>query len=237
MRLTDGATLRGSGENAFVIEFGDEISREAGAAVAALAAAFDASAPEGLVEVVPTFRSLLVLYDPDATDRDTLLAALPEAGDAGAASGPTHWRLPVAMEGDCAEDIADAAPGLGLSVGDLAAKFLEGRYQVGMYGFAPGFAYLSGVDEALAIPRRPSPRPPMPAGSLILAGGMAALTSISMPTGWYVIGRTAVTLFRPDDTPMVPFAVGDTIAFTPVSEAELAELGKTPDGGLKRDEP
>ncbi|WMS44256.1 carboxyltransferase domain-containing protein [Acuticoccus sp. MNP-M23] len=236
MSLTEGATFRGSGENAFVIEFGDEITQGAGAQVAALAAAFDAAAPAGLVEVVPTFRSLLVLFDPAATDRDALLAALPEGTGEDTARGPAHWRLPVAMEGDCAEDIADAAAGLGLSVEALRSKFLEGRYQVGMYGFAPGFAYLSGVDETLAIPRRPSPRPPMPAGSLILAGGMAALTSISMPTGWYVIGRTAVTLFRPDETPMVPFAVGDTIAFDAVSEDEWASLARTTDGGLTKDD-
>ncbi|MEM7695860.1 MAG: carboxyltransferase domain-containing protein [Pseudomonadota bacterium] len=232
MSLPDGATLRPSGESAFVVEFGDTIDPIAGAKVAALAAAFDAAAPAGLIEVVPTFRSLLVIFDPDETGRDTLLSALDMARGAAEPAPPKTYQIPVALDGDAAEDIDAAASGLSLSPDALRKQFLAGAYTVGMYGFAPGFAYLSGVDPSLAIPRRPQPRPPMPAGSVILAGGMAALTSISMPTGWYVIGKTALTLFRPDARPMVPFAVGDTLHFTRVSEADLAALSKSADGGL-----
>ncbi|MCF3932180.1 allophanate hydrolase subunit 1 [Acuticoccus sp. M5D2P5] len=234
MDWLDGAVLRGSGEDAFVVEYGEEIAPEIGRRVAALADAFDRAAPDGLVEVVPTFRSLLVLYDPERTTREALLAALPAPDDDPSHETGTHWTLPVCLEGEAAEDIAECAAGLGISEARLREIFLAGTYQVGMYGFAPGFAYLSGVDEALAIPRRPQPRPPMPAGSLILAGGMAALTSISMPTGWYVIGRTAITLFRPEAEPMVPFAVGDRIAFRAVPLDELDRLAATHDGGLTR---
>lgn len=237
MGLLDGASLRGSGENAFVVEFGEAITPEAGRSVARLAAAFDAASPAGLLEVVPTFRSLLVEFDPDVTDTDTLLAGLPEEGEDGEIAPPATWRLPVAMTGACAEDLAEAAAALGLSPEGLAEIFLAGAYQLGMYGFAPGFAYLSGVDERLAIPRRPTPRPPMPAGSVIIAGGMAALAPQPMPTGWYVIGRTPVKLFRPDSDPMVPFKVGDTICFTAVEEAEYARLLETGDGGLRRETP
>ncbi|MEM0908352.1 MAG: carboxyltransferase domain-containing protein [Pseudomonadota bacterium] len=232
MTLLSGAVLRDSGESAFVVEFGDTISPVASAKVARLAAAFDAAEPPGLVEVVPTFRSLLVTFDPDRTDQAALLDSLPHDLEAGAASEPATYSVPVAMEGEAAEDIAAAAEGLGLSVDALRELFLAGTYQVGMYGFAPGFAYLSGVEEALAIPRRKSPRPPMPAGSVILAGGMAALTSISMPTGWYVIGRTALTLFRPDHNPMVPFQVGDLLRFRPVSMDDCARLAQTDHGGV-----
>ena len=234
MSLLDGAVLRDSGENAFVVEFGDTIDPASSLKVAALTAAFDTTRPAGFVEVVPTFRSVLVIFDQDRTSRDTLLAALPAKADESAASGPSRWQIPVAMTGDAAEDIDAAADGLGIDADGLRQHFLAGTYQVGMYGFAPGFAYLSGVDKALAIPRRASPRPPMPAGSVILAGGMAALTSISMPTGWYVIGKTALTLFRPDADPMVPFAVGYLLTFTEVSEAECAALGKTESGGTVR---
>ncbi|WP_108660830.1 5-oxoprolinase subunit B family protein [Acuticoccus kandeliae] len=234
MDWLDGAVLRGSGEDAFVVEYGEEIAPEIGRRVAALADAFDTAAPDGLIEVVPTFRSLLVLYDPERTSREALLAALPAPDDDPTHETGSHWSVPVCLEGEAAEDIEEAAAGLGIDVARLCDIFLAGTYQVGMYGFAPGFAYLSGVDTALAIPRRPAPRPPMPAGSLIIAGGMAALTSISMPTGWYVIGRTAITLFRPDDSAMVPFAVGDRLSFRPVSLDELTALGADRDGGLSR---
>ncbi len=238
MGLMDGATLRGSGESAFVVEFGDTIDPEAGSRVGRLAAAFDALAPAGLVEIVPTFRSLLVEYDPDVTDEATLLAALPAAEGPDAAAAPAAaWRVPVAMDGALAEDLAEAAERLALPPERLTEIFLAGTYQLGMYGFAPGFSYLSGVDAALAIPRRASPRAPMAAGSVLIAGGMAALSPQPMPTGWYVIGRTPVPLFDPDRTPMVPFAVGDTIRFRRVDEAEFARLAARADGGLARETP
>jgi len=105
---------------------------------------------------------------------------------------------------------------------------------VGMYGFAPGFAYLAGLDPALAIPRRETPRPPMAQGAVIIAGGMAALNSAALPTGWYVIGASAMTLFRPQESPMVPFAVGDTIRFHAVAADALERHRADPAGGATR---
>lgn len=232
--LPPGAVLRESGETAFVLEFGDSIDLAASRTVAALAAALDRHPPDGLVETVPTFRSLLVLYDPDRTDRETILAALSTEVEGAEPAAPTRWRLPVCLEAPMAEDLADAARALELGEEEVREALVGANYQVGMYGFAPGFAYLSGVDPKLAIPRRKSPRPPMPKGSLIIAGGMAALTSVAMPTGWYVVGRTAIELFRPDAAPIVPFSVGDQIAFTAASQADLDALSNDPDGGLER---
>lgn len=231
--LPAGAVLRPCGEDAFVIEFGEAIDAAVGARVGALARAMDAAPPTGLVEVVPTFRSLLVVYDPDATRQEDVVAALPAVPEDAGAAG-TLWRIPVCLEGEAAEDLAEAAAGLGLSEDEVRERFLASRFQVGMYGFAPGFAYLSGLDPALAIPRRPQPRPPMPPGAVIIAGGMAALNSASLPTGWYVIGATGITLFRPGGAPMVPFAVGDRLAFHPVSPPELERLARREDGGAER---
>jgi len=230
------AVLRPCGEDAFVVEFGETIDAAVGARVGALAKAIDAAAPPGIVEVVPTFRSLLVVYDPDETSREAILAALPPAGNGGKAAS-AGWRVPVCLEGAAAEDIAEAAEKLSLSEDAVRERFLESTFQVGMYGFAPGFAYLSGLDPTLAIPRRPQPRPPMPPGSVIIAGGMAALNSAALPTGWYVIGATALTLFRPDHEPMVPFAVGDRLSFHRVSEEEIARLAARGDSGMERTAP
>lgn len=231
-----GWTLRPCGEDAFVIEFGDVIDGAVGMRVGALARALDAAAPKGVVEVMPTFRSLLIVYDPEETTREAILAALP-SGSENAGEARTHWRIPVCLEGAVAEDLAEAAGVLGLGEDDVRARFLASPLQVGMYGFAPGFAYCSGLDPTLAIPRRPSPRPPMPAGSVVIAGGMAALNSAALPTGWYVIGATALTMFRPDRDPMVPFAVGDRLTFTAVPEAERVRLSAREDGGAERIRP
>ncbi|UOM35938.1 allophanate hydrolase subunit 1 [Acuticoccus sp. I52.16.1] len=232
MSWLEGATIRPSGEAAFVIEYGEAIDQAVGRRVAALFAALEAAAPEGFVEAVPTFRSLLVLFDPDVTTRDAILEALPEEG-AGAGTTSAEWIVPACFEATCAEDLDEAARGLDMPPDTVRERLAASRYQVGMYGFAPGYAYLSGIDQTLTLPRRQKPRPPIPAGSIIIAAGMAVLASVSMPTGWYVVGRTALTLFDKDADPMVPFAVGDRLTFEPVCAAELERLTRD-GGGLKR---
>lgn len=234
MAWLDGATLRASGEAAFVIEYGEAIDQAVGRRVAALCAALDAAAPEGFVEAVPTFRSLLILFDPDVTSREAILAALPPEGEAAAAGG-ARWIVPASFDPQVAEDLDEAATNLGLPPDAVRERLAASRYQVGMYGFAPGYAYLSGIDQSLTLPRREKPRPPIPAGSIIMAAGMAVLASVSMPTGWYVVGRTALTLFDPEAEPMVPFAVGDRLTFEPVSAAELERLAARADGGMRPD--
>jgi KipI family sensor histidine kinase inhibitor len=233
MGLLDGATIRGCGEDAFVVEFGDVIDPAIEARVIALAAAFDAARPDGLVEVVPTFRSLLVLHDGTEATEAALIAAVRDAPEAAEARRGAAWRVPVAMDDEVAEDIASAADGLGLTPEEIRTIFLGGTYTVGMYGFSPGCAYLSGVDPRLAIPRRRTPRPPVAPNSLIIAGGMANIMPVAMPTGWYVIGRIAVRMFRPERTPMVPFAVGDTLVFERTDVAEIIRLAATPEGGVR----
>lgn len=229
--LLDGAVIRPSGEAAFAVEFGDRIDPRLAERARALAAALDAARPEGLRETVPTHRSVLVIHDPDLDDPLSILAALPE-GAAAAGPEPARWRVPVCLEGAAAEDLAEAASLLGLAPDDLRARLLASDLRVAMYGFAPGLAYLSGVDPAATPPRRASPRRPMPAGSLIAAAGQAALASVSMPTGWYVLGRAAVRMFDPAGSPPVPFAPGDRIALRAVSEDALAAL--PPSGGVER---
>lgn len=235
MDLMEGATLRASGEGAFVVEFGDTIDADVSRRVARLAAAFDTLSPAGLLEVVPTFRSVLVEFDPDVTCEAALLDILSESDAAeGTLPAPSAWSVPVALSGAAAEDLDEAAAALDISPAQLREIFLAGRYQLGMFGFAPGFAYLSGVDKRLAVPRRPAPRPPMPAGSVIIAGGMAALAPQPMPTGWYVIGRTPAPLFRIDRKPMTPFAVGDTITFRLIDPGAFEDLAAREDGGLEK---
>ena len=223
--LLDGAVLRPSGEEAFVVEFGFAIDPALQDRVLALTAALDASPPPGLREVVPTYRSALILYDPDATSPRALLDALPEESPAEARRG-RRWRVPVCVEGPMAEDLDEAAEAMGLAPCEVRERLLASDLRVVMYGFAPGLAYLAGLDPALAVPRRASPRPPMPAGSLIVAGGQAALASVPMPTGWYVVGRAGVRMFDPEREPMVPFAVGDRLALHAVPEERLEALAR-----------
>lgn len=222
--LLEGALIRPSGEGAFAVEFGDSVDPALTERVRALDAALAEAAPKELWETVPTHRSLLILHDPDLEEPEALLSALPDRVPP--PPEPTTWGVPVCLEGAAAEDAEEAAGILGISPGRLAERLAASPLRVAMFGFAPGLAYLSGLDPALHLPRRATPRPPMPAGSLIIAGGQAALASAPMPTGWYVVGRSMVRLFNPERDPMVPFAPGDRIALHPV-----------PDGALEGAEP
>jgi inhibitor of KinA len=97
-------------------------------------------------------------------------------------------------------------------------------YRVYMYGFAPGFAYLGGLPRELAVPRRAKPRPPHPANALLVGGGLAAIGTVPMPTGWYVIARTPARLYVPERDETFPVAAGDRIRFAPVDAATFSAL-------------
>ena len=226
------AVLRPFGESALVVEFGDTVEPETQRRVRQLTARLDASAAPGLLEVVPSFRSVLIEFDPAVTDGEALLAALPDVEEDDAAPART-WRVPVRVDAEAAEDAAEAAEALGIDVATLHERLLASELSVGMYGFVPGNCYMTGVDPSLSLPRRTRPRPPVPAGSLIIAVGQAVFLPVSMPTGWYVVGRTTARMFDVEARPPVPFAVGDRVRLRAVEPAEFAALMERNDRGVE----
>ncbi len=224
MTFLSEARIRDAGESAISIELGEGIEPRVHQQVLALDAAICATPIAGLRETVPSYRALLVIYDPEEIARDTLIAKLETLAPRAADLSPREWLIPACFEGDHSDDMAMIAEQTGLSPGDIVDALTASPLRLYMYGFAPGFAYLGGLDPRLAIPRRSTPRPSMPPGSLMIAGGQASLASVSMPTGWYVAGRTPLQMFRPDRDPMVPFQPGDSIRLRAVSEAEFDEL-------------
>ena len=235
--LLDGAVARPCGEAAVTVEFGDAIDPAHQARARALAAALAAAAPPGLVEALATYRSTLVEFDPAQTSAERVLAALPP-GTAGArVPAPREWIVPVCLDHAVAEDADEAAALLSVRATQLRARLLASTLTVGMYGFAPGFAYLSGLDPALHVPRRAAPRPPVAPGTLIIAAGQAAIVPASMPTGWYAVGRSPVTVFDPARTDRgeapVPFAPGDRVRFERIDPGALDALRRERSGGLR----
>lgn len=219
-----------AGEAALVVEFGAAVDPATNDRVLGLDAALAADPPPGLAETVPTYRSLMIHYDPLTLSRAALVAAVEgrlaerAAERAAARGGGGHWTIPCCYDPALAEDIEEAAALVGLAGADAAARHAEGVYRVYMYGFAPGFAYLGGLPEALALPRRPSPRPPHPPGAVMIGGGLAAIGTVPMPTGWYVVGRTPERLFAPEREPAFLIESGDTLRFEPVSAEAFAAL-------------
>ena len=206
------------GDTAVLLEFGSAIDPVVFDAILALEAALIADPPPGLVETVAAYVTLLLVFNPLVTDADAIAAAAMRA-QSGVAPRPaaTLHRVPMCSEADLAPDLADAADRIGMAPQALLDSFFGCDLRVYMYGFAPGYAYMDGVPTALHLPRKPVPVRSRPAGTIMIAGGQCLITSLPMPTGWWVIGATRTAVLR--DDPARPFLLqpGDTVRFVPQS--------------------
>jgi inhibitor of KinA len=215
-----------AGETALVIEFGDTVDPAINQQVLALDAALSASPPAGVREFVPTYRSLMIHYDPLQLDRDRLIRIVREAALAPltrpAKAGT--WILPCCYEPPFSEDIEEAAQILKLGRDKMVALHTTATLRVYMYGFAPGQIYLGGVPEALVISRRLEPRPPHPAGAVSIGGGLCVIAPFVMPTGWYVLGCTPERLYAPERPKPFFIQPGDDLRFEPVGLADFRAL-------------
>jgi inhibitor of KinA len=215
------------GETALSVEFGDTVDPEINARVLALDAALLNDPPAGLRETTPTYRALLVRYEPLEISRSALVddIALRVANIASATPfAGRRWSIPCCYDPALAEDIAEAAGVLGLTVDALARLHANADYRAYMYGFAPGWCYLGGLPAALALPRRLTPRGLTPEGAVLIGGGLSLIGANPMPTGWYVIGRTPEKLFAPARQPSFLIAPGDAIRFEPIDGSTFASL-------------
>lgn len=215
-----------AGETALVVEFGKEVDPDVNNTVLALDAALAAEPVPGLRELVPTYRSLMIHYDPLIITRAHLVAIVQQAlaQPAGSTGQPQNWTLPCCYELPYGEDLDEASAILGLSRDRAIALHVAGRYRVYMYGFAPGYAYLGGLPQELAISRRPTPRPPHPTGAVMIGGGLCGVATFPMPTGWYVLGRTPERLYAPERTDAFLIKPGDILHFEAVDVATFDAL-------------
>ncbi|MHB1962157.1 MAG: 5-oxoprolinase subunit B/C family protein [Acidimicrobiales bacterium] len=203
---------------------GDAALRVAVADAAAgrrLGAAVRSAAPDGVVEVVPSFRSVLVVVDPLVAELEATagelarLAGSPWPSDDLAGRPPVV--LPVTFDGP---DLEAACAHAGLDADGLVRSVLDATLTVAVVGFSPGFAYLEGLPPALRrIPRRATPRPAVRPGALGLAGGRAAVYPQATPGGWQLVGTTERRLFDPATPPFSLLQVGDTVRFSPAALA------------------
>lgn len=227
--MIKSATLRFVSEDALLVEYGNELEEGIYQQVLALDNALRRSRFAQQIETLPGFRSLLIKFDVFSLGQEALLEVVSELDTSVISPVSRNWKVPVCMQGAYAEDLPDVAQILNTSEQSIRALILTSILKLYMYGFAPGFAYLGGLDDRLDIPRRSTPRAPMPEGSLMIAGGLASLASVSMPTGWYVVGRTPLTMFSADRQPMVPFSAGDGLHLYEVTPDEFKKLSAAED--------
>lgn len=225
MQVSGAPRLLPCGDAALAVEFGEDIDPAVNARVLALDARV-AQGLAGVVETVPTYRSLLVHYDPTSTDFLTLgnaLLALAEDLPDTPSEGPL-WRIPVVYGGEFGIDLESVAAHHGITTEELIRRHSAPIYRVYMIGFLPGFAYLGGLDPSLAISRRVSPRLKTPAGTISIGGVQALVASIEAPSGWHLLGRTPVRNFMAEREPVFILGAGDRVQFAPIDASEWERL-------------
>jgi len=216
------------GDGALTLEFGDRIDPALNARVMAARDALAALKLDGISDVVPTYRSLTVHFDPLRLDREVLAGKLLEAVRAppGKKSAlATRWLIPVVFGEEFGPDLADVAHATGRSESTVIEALCASELRVFLIGFLPGFPYLGELPEWLRLPRRATPRTAVPANSLAIAGAQAAVYPWQSPGGWHLLGRTPVRLFDIGDAARPALlAPGDTVRFAPVSRDEFLRL-------------
>jgi KipI family sensor histidine kinase inhibitor len=219
--------LLSAGEAALLVELGDTIDPDLNEAVHRLDAAINRAAPDGLIETVPTYRSILVSFDPTRTTAAALsseISALGARGGEAVAVKRRRWFVPVCFGGEYGEDLAAVAERAGLSPDAVVDLHCAADYRVYMLGFSPGFAYLGGLPEALHQPRRENPRSVTPAGSFMQGGSQAALSPVAMPSGWHLIGRTPLRLFDPGRSQPFLLAPGDRVRMIAINGKDYGHM-------------
>ncbi|USG68213.1 5-oxoprolinase subunit PxpB [Brevibacillus ruminantium] len=224
------------GEQAIIIRFGTVIDQNTHEKVRKFAAWMDRFPIPGMVEYIPAYTTVTVFYDPlavmdgkrlDPHTQDQMLSpyervkrmlheALEQSSDIRPAAG-NIVEIPVLYGGEMGPDLAEVAAYHQISEEEVIRIHSQGEYQVFMIGFAPGFPYIGGMSEKIATPRKKSPRLRIPSGSVGIAGTQTGIYPLETPGGWQIIGRSPVSLFRPNHNPPSLLQAGDYVRFIPIS--------------------
>lgn len=216
-----------AGDRGLVVEFGSEVDVGVNNRVRALALTLEAARIPGVLEVVPTYRSLGVQYDPAQLGGAALRVRIEDAlkaVDPTQLAPPKVVRLPTCYGGEFGPDLPFVAEHTKRTEADVIALHSGTPYHVHMIGFTAGFAYLGGLPETLHTPRLPSPRTKTPRGAVGIGGSQTGAYPAETPGGWRLIGRTPVPLFDPLREPPTPMLPGDTVRFDPIGREEYDRL-------------
>ncbi len=226
-----GVRYLSCGDTAFSVEFGTTIEPAINAKVMGLHAAIKAEAAAGrlpgVVETVPSFRALLVHYDPLSTSRSALepaIDALVAQGRSATAVG-RRWRIPCCYDDPAfAPDLPEVAERTQLTAKQVIARHSGADFTVYVVGFMPGFPFMGGLPKELELPRRKQPRVAVPQSSVAIALVMTGIYPWESPGGWHLIGRTPLRMFDPRRAQPSLFGPADRVRFRPIGRAEFDAL-------------
>ncbi|WP_141432170.1 5-oxoprolinase subunit PxpB [Bacillus sp. 03113] len=225
------------GDSAIVIQLGNEISHEVHRKVMKLKNHFEKNLPDGFIECVPSFTNVTLYYDPVIIYnqhkqkkisspfqivQSIIKEELKNISDSQDFIHRTI-EIPICYGGVYGPDLEDVAKHNGLTTDEVIAIHSTGEYLVYMIGFAPGFAFMGGMSDKIATPRRSTPRTSIPVGSVGIAGKQTGIYPISTPGGWQLIGKTPTPLFLPNEHPPSLLQAGDRVKFRSISQEEFLE--------------
>jgi antagonist of KipI len=218
-----------SGEQGLVVELGNGIDPVVNDRVHRLAEFLAKEKIDGIEELVPTYRSLMIVFDPLIIGRKKLVERVLDLLGTMGPGGPAEVRkkvirIPVCYGGEFGPDLDFVAGRNGLSTEEVIRIHSSDPYRVYMLGFSPGFPYLGGMSERIAAPRLEKPRQQVPAGSVGIAGRQTGIYPVDSPGGWRIIGRTPLRLFNPGSSKPFPVSPGDAIRFEPIDAEEFRRL-------------
>lgn len=216
-----------SGDSALTIEFGKTINVQTNDDVLALDQSLAEDPIDGIFETIPTYCSLLVTYQKNVTDYDTLCEALKQRISSlkkGASSNAVLWEIPCCYGSHFGLDMEEVCRHTGLSQEEVIRLHTSVDYRIYMLGFLPGFVYLGGMDPRLEVPRLSTPRTKIPRGSVGIGGKQTGIYPMSSPGGWHLIGCTPIDLYDPDRENPVLVKAGDRIRFVPITSSQYYDI-------------
>jgi KipI family sensor histidine kinase inhibitor len=216
-----------AGDQALSVELGDDISVEVNTRVRALDFLLQEKAIPGITEMVPSFRALLVYYDPRVVDYDRLTRTLEELGsqaDRVVLPLPRAVEMPCCYDPELGLDLLAGAERLGLAPEELVRLHAGARYHLYFLGFTPGLPYIGGVPERIQLPRLQTPRVKVSPGSVGLGGAQCCIYSVESPGGYWILGRTPLRLYDPEAPDPILLRGGDQVTFRPIDRQEFDKL-------------
>ena len=223
--------FRPMGDRSLLVELGDEISPAINQSVQELFVGIDLQKPKGILELVPGYRSLLVICDPlvvSLADLEQIIAEIHNDLDPSQLPEPRTVKIPVVYGDPYGPDLVEVAQYHHMSPEEVIGYHTQPTYRVYMIGFTPGYPYLGELPDAIATPRRNTPRTRVPRGSVGIAQKQSGIYSVDSPGGWQIIGWTPVHLFDPQRNPPSLLVMGDRVQFYTISAEEADQWQPEP---------